>query len=113
MLNSSSLFGLDWSRWFYGLVSGVISGGANAASGGIASVIVDPKDFNLGTGKFWTLVGVTFTIGAVTNFFNYLKSNPAPAFRTQSETVRTEPSGTVTTTTKKTEVVLPPAPPEK
>ena len=79
-------------------------------------MVVDPKDFNLATSKFWTLVSVTFMIGAITNFFNFLKSNPAPAFRTQSETVRTEPSGTVTTTTKKTEVVLPPTiplPPDK
>jgi hypothetical protein len=98
---------LNWGPWVYGLAQGVIKGGATAASTGIAVIVADPKDFNIGAGKFWLVVGTAFMIGAATNFFSFLQNNPLPGMRQQTETTRTETSGAVTTSKQTTEITIP------
>ncbi len=95
---------LDWGSWIYGMWAAIVGGGSTAASGAIAVISVDPKDFNLETAKFWKVTCVMFTIGAATNFLSFLKQNPAPAIisRTTTKVTQTEDEhgATATITTK-------------
>ena len=80
---------LDWSAWILGLWAAVIGGGSTAASGAIAVISVDPKDFNLETTKFWKVTATMFAIGAATNFLSYLKQNPAPTIISKASSTTT------------------------
>lgn len=70
--------GYAWSKWLYGLVAAGIGGGASAAYGALSVMIVDPKDFNPQTGRFYAVSGLMFTFGALTSFLMYLKEHPVP-----------------------------------
>ena len=71
---------LDWGSWLYGLVSGVIGGGAGAIGAGVGGIYTDPEHFNPANGlhHLFTLMGVTFVVGAVTTAVAYLKQSPLP-----------------------------------
>ncbi len=80
---------MDWGGWIYGLWAAVIGGGSTAASGAVAVISVDPKDFNLETNKFWKVMMVMFAIGAATNFLSYLKQNPVPKIISKASSTTT------------------------
>jgi hypothetical protein len=70
--------GYAWSKWLYGLVAAGIGGGASAAYGALSVTIVDPKDFNPSTSKFYQVAALMFGFGALTSFMMYLKEHPVP-----------------------------------
>ncbi len=80
---------LDWGSWVYGIWAAIIGGGSTAASGAIAVISIDPKDFNLETTKFWKVTVAMFAIGAATNFLSYLKQNPAPTIISKASSTTT------------------------
>ncbi len=80
---------MDWSGWLLGLWAAIVGGGATAASGAIAVISVDPRDFNLETQKFWKVTAMMFTVGAATNFLSFLKQNPAPKIISKASSTTT------------------------
>lgn len=75
----SSLFSnLDWGNWFYGLISGIIGGGASAVTSGISVSMIDPKDWSIGSAKFFTLCGIVFLANGMLSAFFFLKQTPLP-----------------------------------
>jgi len=66
--------------WTAGIVGSIISGGAGALSGGMGSMIVDPKDFNIHEGlhKVLQLAAITALMPAVVSLAKYLNLHPIP-----------------------------------
>ena len=66
--------------WLHGLLAALIGGGASAVSGGIANVVVDPKDFNVSGGliHLMEVAGTAFVVGAFISVAAYLKQSPVP-----------------------------------
>jgi predicted lipid-binding transport protein (Tim44 family) len=67
-------------QWLRGLVGGMIGGAAGAIDSGLALMILDPKDFNLGPALRHTLVTVAvlgLLVGIKSAAF-YLKQSPLP-----------------------------------
>lgn len=105
---------LDWSDWVRGCFSAAISGGAGAVSSGFGTMIVDPKDFNVYTGKIYLVMLASFTFAAVIELSKYLHAKPIPDVITEITTKRVEiqptddkpnpPAPVVTTTVKETRV---------
>jgi hypothetical protein len=101
---------LDFGQWAYGLVAAFIGGGSGAFSGGLASILVDPADFNIFTSKFWVLVMTTFFISGLVPFFAYLHQQPLPPEiktvekTTQITTPATADSPKIVETVKETHV---------
>jgi hypothetical protein len=93
---------LDFAQWGYGLLAAFIGGGAGAFSGGLASIIVDPQDFNIFTQKFWALVLTTFFISGLTPFFAYLHQQPLPP---ELKTVERTTQTTIPATSESPKVV--------
>lgn len=81
---------LDWSNWAYGLVSGIISGGASAVVSGMTVVAMDPSDYNFHTGKFYTLVALLFLVNGTMGAMMFLRNQPLPSKITVKETDTTE-----------------------
>jgi len=97
----------DWGDWVSGIVAGFIGGGASAVVGGLALSFQDPKDFSIGTTKFFNVAGTIFVISGLLNAAMYLKQNPIPKVRTvvTVETVKREsPTTVVTKTVEETRV---------
>ncbi len=69
---------LDFSNWVMGLGAAFIGGGAGAFSAGLATIVVDPRDFNIYTPKFWQVVFGTFVISGLGPFFAFLHTKPLP-----------------------------------
>ncbi len=69
---------MDWSTWTRGLATSFIGGGAGAVSAGFGTMIVDPKDFNVYTGKLYAVMGVTFSFAGVMAMMQYLHNKPIP-----------------------------------
>lgn len=97
---------LDFSDWFYGLISGFIGGGAGAVTSGITLNLLDPNDFNVYTSKFYITVGAMFLANGTMTAMGFLRQKPLPTFKTVETTVRTteqrsEPP-TIVTTVKET-----------
>lgn len=70
--------GFAWSKWVHGLLTAGIGGGASAAYGALSAMIVDPKDINPQTAKFYYIAGLCFGFGALSHMLAYLKEHPAP-----------------------------------
>jgi hypothetical protein len=81
---------LDWDNWFYGLFAGFIGGGASAVTSGVTLNLLDPKDFNLVTSKFYITVASIFVANGLLNMFMYLKQNPLPTITTVTKVQKTE-----------------------
>lgn len=66
--------------WLYGLLSGVIGGGAAAVSAGFGGMLLAPKDFNLGEGltKTIQLMAISAAFGAASHAVAYLMKSPLP-----------------------------------
>lgn len=97
---------LDWSNWLYGLGAGFIGGGATAVTSGVTLNMVDSKDFNIYSSKFYVMVGSIFLVNGLMNMFMYLKQNPLPAHTTvtKMEQTTTAPDTTTKTVVEKTEI---------
>jgi hypothetical protein len=77
-MNLPNGFGrLDFGDWLYGLGAAFIGGGAGAVSAGLGVSMLDPKDWNLGTGKLYALVGSVFVINGLLNMMAFLREKPA------------------------------------
>jgi hypothetical protein len=89
-MNLPNGFGrLDFSDWLYGLGAAFIGGGAGAVSAGLGVSMLDPKDWNLGTGKLYALVGSVFVINGLLNMMAFLREKPLPDIKA----VRASPNG--------------------
>lgn len=88
---------LDVGTWSYGLLAAFIQGGSSAISAGIGVSVLDPKDWNLGVGKFYALMGTVFLISGGLKVATYLSGNPLPTVRTITTEVRSPHTTTVTT----------------
>lgn len=89
--------------WLHGLFAALIGGGASAVSGGFANILVDPKDFNIGSGGGWHLAQtmlVTFFVSGALAAFAYLKQSPLP---TESVEVIEQTTKTTTVTATPTD----------
>ena len=81
-MNLPNGFGrLDFSDWLYGLGAAFIGGGAGAVSAGLGVSMLDPKDWNLGTGKLYALVGSVFVINGLLNMMAFLREKPLPGIK--------------------------------
>src|SRR5690349_7125765 len=116
MMNPVSLgkFGqIDFEDWALGLWSAVISGGASAVVSGLGLMVIDPADFNLHSGKLWSIAGQLFFFNGFLGAMNFLRNQPAPLMKRVEHTVQTVESGTkapvTTTIVKETQVVPIPA----
>ena len=87
---------LDVGSWSYGLVGAFVQGGSSAISAGIGVTMLDPKDWNLGVGKFYALMGTVFCISGALKMFAYLSTNPLPTVRVTETVVRSPHTTTVT-----------------
>ena len=100
---------LDWSAWFYGIVAGFIGGGASAVISGFTVAVSDPKDYAVGTGKFFGLVFTIFISNGAISAFMFLKQNPLPRIRTvttvETTTKQADPPAIVKTTVETTEMI--------
>lgn len=72
---------LDFSDWIRGLVSGFISGGANAISAAFVAPALSP-DLAVGTSKFFIMVGSMFLMSGTLSMMNYLRTKPIPDLKT-------------------------------
>jgi hypothetical protein len=100
---------LDWSDWIKGIVAAFVGGGAGAVTSGIVVSLGDPQQYNMGTQKFYVLVGSVFLMSGLMNMMAFLRSKPIPDVK-QRETTVESMGGQIKTTIKETEMV--PVPPE-
>jgi hypothetical protein len=104
---------LDWSDWLRGVISAFVGGGAGAVTSGVVVSLGDPQQYNMGTQKFYVLVGSVFLMSGMMNLMAFLRNKPMPDVKTVTtvETVehQAHPPATVTTTVEKTEMVPPKA----
>jgi len=84
---------LDFGNWVMGLGAAFIGGGAGAFSAGLATIIVDPHDFNIYTLKFWQVVLGTFVISGLGPFFAFLHTKPLPDIKQVTTTTQTITTG--------------------
>ncbi len=70
---------LDWDDWFYGLWVAIATGSSNAAVNGMGLNLLDSKDFNIYTAKFWSAIGMFLVFGGIKDFLLYINKRPAPA----------------------------------
>lgn len=101
----------DWENWIRGLLAAFIGGGAGAVTGGVSASLIDPKDFSLGSQKFFALVVTIFVANGMITMMAYLHQNPVPPIKTITTTVETteiqaHPAAKVTTTVEE-KVVIP------
>jgi hypothetical protein len=92
---------LSWQTWLYGLVSGVIGGGAHAVIAGVAVSVAHPE---LATLKDqFQIMGVVFLISGALAAFTYLSKSPLPEVVPDTTTttvgVTTQPGAQPKTTT--------------
>lgn len=88
---------LDFGNWVMGLWAAFIGGGAGAFSAGLATIVVDPHDFNIYSVRFWKVVGGTFIISGLGPFFAYLHTKPLPDVKQIEKTVQITTPATATT----------------
>jgi hypothetical protein len=63
---------MDWRHWVKGLISAIISGGANA----VTVVLVAPETFNIHEGL--PKLGAVIVAGSIIGCAMYLKQSPLP-----------------------------------
>lgn len=88
---------LDVGTWSYGLLGAFIQGGSSAISAGIGVSLLDPKDWNLGIGKFYALMGTVFLISGGLKAAAFLSGNPLPSVKQVERTIQTTTPATPTT----------------
>jgi hypothetical protein len=80
---------LDFGDWFKSLVAAFISGGASAVTSGLVVSLSDPKDYAIGTAKFFTLVASVFVMSGTMNMLSFLRTKPIPDTKAVTTTVTT------------------------
>lgn len=98
---------IDWTNWVRGLLAATIGGGAGAVQSGFGTMVVDPKDFNIYTGKLYMVMGVCFCFSGIMSMMTYLHNKPIPEI--VRFTNETSPSGATKTT--ETRIPMPPTDP--
>lgn len=71
--------GVNWKAWIHGLGSAFIGGGANV----VATMVIDPDDFNITNGGI-SRIGALWMASGIVSAALYLKQSPLP--RLQGET---------------------------
>lgn len=89
---------LDWSSWTRGILTALIGGGAGAVSAGFGTMVVDPKDFNIYTGKIYLVMLATFCFSGIMSMMQYLHTKPIPDVIERERVMRM--TGTVPTEMK-------------
>lgn len=71
---------LAWASWLYGLLGGMIGGGASSVVSGLSAVIITPHAYNLGGELTHTLklVGLTFVGSGIISACLWLRQRPLP-----------------------------------
>lgn len=95
---------LDWENWLYGLFAGFIGGGASAVTSGITLNMVDSKDFNIYTSKFYTTVAAIFLVNGTMNMFMFLRQTPLPKIVTTTTVTEVTSTPPITVTKKVEEI---------
>lgn len=98
---------IDWTGWTRGLVAALIGGGAGAVTSGFGNIIVDPKDFNIYTGKLWAVMGACFLINGVLSMMAYLHNKPIPEIISSSASMEHLPGGGTIAKTSETRIPVP------
>ena len=97
-----------WELWLYGLISGIISGGAGSVLAAFGAMGLSPNEFNPATGKFYALLGITFMGGGILAGLNYLHQQALPPLVTTTTTesigVPGQPPALVSRTVEQVEV---------
>jgi hypothetical protein len=88
---------LDWSDWLRGVISAFIGGGAGAVTSGIVVSLGDPQQYNMGTQKFYVLVGSVFLMSGLMNLMAFLRNKPIPdIIKTTTDTISVTTSHVIT-----------------
>ena len=71
---------LNWSAWVLGIWGAFISAGAGTASVGLGTMVVDPSDFNLSSGrtKLIEVMIISFLIPGTVSMLKYLSMHAVP-----------------------------------
>ena|SRR5690242_9858562 len=104
---------LDWTSWFGGMWSAIISGGTTALLSSTYLTFTDSKDFRYDDPKLWKLMGGLFLWAGFWSFINYIHNHTKPEMKTTTAVMQqtsTTPGGVVTQT-KVEQKVVEPAPP--
>lgn len=72
--------GYDWATWFMGIMRSFIAGGAGAVASPLGPMILDPKDYNLGSGLVKVLISmlIGFGVSGVVGLAMFLKTHSGP-----------------------------------
>lgn len=106
-----NLLKLDWSDWLYGLLQGVISGGAGAVSGGVAAPMIDSDHFNSAhPARILELMTWMFVLNGAFKMFMYLSTKPLPSVVTTTTATVTTANATTVVSEKKVETIVPTPP---
>lgn len=99
---------IDWGDWLRGLIAAFVSGGASAVTSGFVVSLNDPKDYAIGTHKFYNLVWAVFFMAGGMSAFAFLRTKPLPETKKVEKTVEmTQAPGLapqVVTTVKETTI---------
>lgn len=87
---------LNYGKWLYGLLGDMLRGGASAVTAGMTVSVMDSKDYNFASGKFYALMGAVFAVHAIMSLMKYIERNPLPDIITT--TVAEEHGPTITVT---------------
>lgn len=70
----------DWATWIIGIERSFVQGGSGAVVAGLATIGIDPKDFNLTNGLRHTLeqMGIVFFVMGLIQMFMFLQTHGAP-----------------------------------
>lgn len=80
---------LDFSDWVRGILAAFIGGGASAVTSGMVVSLSDPKDYAIGSAKFFSLVGAVFVMSGFMNAMAFLRTKPLPEMKKVERTVAT------------------------
>src|SRR5688572_21646032 len=74
-------------KWFYGLASGFIGGGAGSAASTMTACVLKPKAFNLSNELSATIAFATamFAFQGIATAFLFLRQSPLPPLETDSQ----------------------------
>lgn len=70
----------DWATWLMGIFRALIAAAAGAIASPVGPMVLDPNDYNLGTGLKKVVVSmlITAAITGVTGMAIFLKTHPGP-----------------------------------
>ena len=89
---------LSWGLWIYGLVAGLIGGGAGGVVTAISGAVALPQQVNLQAGfhSFLILFYISFAMHGLVSVAFYLQKSPLPQIETTVSVATTEQKGTPT-----------------